>query len=260
MTLELERVAVRHGARTVLDDVSFAVPSGTLCALVGRNGAGKSTLLDAIAAATPLTAGEVRWRGRLLATSGSRARARTVALLEQNPQPAGEITAEQVALLGRTPHRGWPAPPSRDDHRLARAALERVGAERLGGRAFRTLSGGERQRVLLARALAQDAELLLLDEPTAALDLEAQLDVLALVQDLVREGRTALVALHDLNAALLHADGVLVLRDGRVAASGAPRDTLTPGLIADVFGVAAFPASSPAGGYVFTRREWRRGE
>ena len=114
--------------------------------------------------------------------------------------------------------------------------------------------------MLLARALAQDAELLLLDEPTAALDLEAQLDVLALVQDLVREGRTALVALHDLNAALLHADGVLVLRDGRVAASGAPRDTLTPGLIADVFGVAAFPASSPAGGYVFTRREWRRGE
>lgn len=252
MTLRLHGVQVmRHGGR-VLDGVSATIAAGSLCAVVGPNGAGKSTLLDAIAGLVPAT-GEISWQGAPLTALRVRARAKTVALLEQHSVvPAGTTSAEYV-LLGRTPHRGWSAAPTAHDHAMVRAALERAGAGAFAARPVDELSGGERQRVLLARVLAQEPQVLLLDEPTTGLDLAAELQLLELVASLRGDGLAVVAVLHDLNAALAHADQVIVVDRGRVVASGSPLATLTPERIADVFGVRAVRVTGDDGaaGLVF---------
>lgn len=166
--------------------------------------------------------------------------------------PAGTTSAEYV-LLGRTPHRGWSAAPTAHDHAMVRAALERAGAGAFAARRVDELSGGERQRVLLARVLAQEPQVLLLDEPTKGLDLAAELQLLELVASLRGDGLAVVAVLHDLNAALAHADQVIVVDRGRVVASGSPLATLTPERIADVFGVRAVRVTGDDGaaGLVF---------
>jgi iron complex transport system ATP-binding protein len=233
MALALERVSVQLGGRDVVDGVSFAVERGEWVTMIGPNGAGKTSLLRAIA-------GLVRHRGEIRldrnSVHGLRRRdvARRVAIVPQSPfLPAGMLVHEYV-LLGRTPYVSYLGSESRTDVAAAEQAMARLDLGELSGRELGTLSGGERQRVVLARALAQEAPLLLLDEPTSALDAGRQQEALELIDALrLDAGLTVLAAMHDLTLAGLYASRLLLLANGRIVAQGAPAQVLTEALIAE---------------------------
>ncbi len=236
--LDLERVTVRLDGNLIVDGIDCTIPPGAVTALIGPNGAGKSTLLHALAVALPST-GIIRFNGDTLATLPRRERAQTVALVEQDASTDLALTVADVVALGRIPHHGVFADETAADREVVHDALRAVGMDAFASREITSLSGGERQRVLLARALAQEPRLLLLDEPTNHLDISAQLETLALLGDLASQGVTVVAALHDLTLAAGWSDHVVVLRDGRVVASGATPTTLTPALIDEVYGVRA---------------------
>ncbi|MGB3543369.1 ABC transporter ATP-binding protein [Rubrivirga sp.] len=229
---------VALGGRPVLEGVSFHVEDGDAVAVVGPNGAGKTTLLRAIAGLIPHT-GTLELRGRDVADWKARARAREVALVRQQTDLSVAFTAAEVVALGRSPHLGWTEGLGTDDDDRVRRALEAVDLADLAHRPVTELSGGEQQRVALAQALAQDAGLLLLDEPTAHLDVRHQLDLQARLSRLVLEGRTVVAAVHDLELAARFATRLWVLHQGRLVADGPPTSILTSGLLRDVFGVNA---------------------
>jgi len=245
---EIRSITVRAGGRTLVDDVGFDAPVGRFTALVGPNGAGKSTLLRAIAGIQHAASGIVLLDGHDLLALPRRARARILALVEQDASTELPFTGRDVARLGRSPHESIIGGGDPDADRIVDDALERAGATAFADRDVTTLSGGERQRVLLARALAQQPQVLLLDEPTNHLDLAAQLDVVDLVTRVTAAGVTVIAAVHDLSIAAAQADAVVVLSDGRVAATGPTEATLTPELIRDVFGVAAQWTRNPLTG------------
>ena len=240
-------LSVRLGAATVLNRLDLEVAAGEWLNVVGPNGAGKTTLLRAILGSAPF-AGAIRIagladrrpaaRGRSLTGPDRRpaARARMLAYVPQTPViPAGMAVIDYV-LLGRTPHRGVFAGDSARDLSVAGEVLHRLDLSSLAGRELRSLSGGERQRAVLARALAQQAPVLLLDEPTTSLDLGHQQEVLELVEELRREGGLTVVAtLHDLTLAARYGDRVALLAGGRIVAEGHPARVLTPGTIAEHF-------------------------
>lgn len=221
-----------HKAR-ILHGIDLRLPTGRWTAIVGPNGAGKSTLLRALAGLLPCE-GEVFLQGRSLGTLAARARARQLSWLGQNESAADDLTVYDVAMLGRLPHQAWLAPPSQADRAAVEQALRATHAwdwrERLLGR----LSGGERQRVLLARALAVEAEVLLMDEPLANLDPPHQADWLALVRALVARGRTVVSVLHEISMAL-HADEMVILQAGRVLHQGTCADAATHRALEAVF-------------------------
>jgi iron complex transport system ATP-binding protein len=234
--LALQRVSVSLGGARVLDGLSYQVEPGEWVALIGPNGAGKTTALRAVA-------GLVAYDGRVSVfdrDAGAVARkelARQVALVPQVPLIPGDITVREYVLLGRTPHLGYFGNEGRADHRVADAALEQLDLVPFAHRRLDTLSGGERQRATLARALAQDAPLLLLDEPTAALDMGRQQQVLEIVDRLRADrGLTVVSTMHDLTLAGLYADRLLLLDGGRLVAAGGPNDVLTRELITEHYG------------------------
>lgn len=240
-------LSVRLGAATVLNRLDLEVAAGEWLNVVGPNGAGKTTLLRTILGSAPFV-GAVQvagladrrpaTRGRSLTGPDRRpaARARMLAYVPQTPViPAGMAVIDYV-LLGRTPHRGVFAGDSARDLAVAGEVLRRLDLSSLAGRELRSLSGGERQRAVLARALAQQAPVLLLDEPTTSLDLGHQQEVLELVEELRREGGLTVVAtLHDLTLAARYGDRVALLAGGRIVAEGHPARVLTPGTIAEHF-------------------------
>ncbi|TPW72381.1 ATP-binding cassette domain-containing protein [Schumannella sp. 10F1B-5-1] len=238
-------MTVRIGDRSVVDAAAFTAPPRALTALVGPNGAGKSSLLRAIAGAERPAAGSLHLDGADLAALGRRERARRLAFVEQDAGTELPLSVESVVGLGRTPYGALLGGPDRDAAAAVDAAITAAGIDHLRGREITRLSGGERQRVLLARALAQHPRLLLLDEPTNHLDIAAQLAALTLLRGLVGEGVAVLAALHDLGLAAAWADHVVVLHEGRVVAEGAPLDTLTPELLAEVYGVRASWLADP---------------
>lgn len=245
--LRVDALTFRRSGRLVIDGVDCTVETGTIGAVVGPNGAGKSTLLHLIASILPADSGSARLGGDRIEALPRRERARRIALAAQQVDGQVELTAEEVVLLARIPHIPRLASPSRRDREVAAAALRRVGAAEFADRRFAALSGGERQRVLLARALAQEPALLLLDEPTNHLDIRARLEALGVLRSLADAGLTILAALHDLALAAVYADTVIVLSAGRVVASGPPAEVLTPGLIAEVYGVRADVLTAPDG-------------
>lgn len=217
------RLGQRRATRTVLHDIDLALPCGCWTSVVGPNGAGKSTLLRALAG-LQRAQGEVLLLGRPLGQWPSRERARTLAWLAQGGMTdpgADELTVYDVAMLGRLPHQGWLAPPTLADHAAVERALRQTGAWDWRARPLGELSGGERQRVLLARLLAVEAPVMLMDEPLANLDPPHQADWIALVRDIVAQGRTVVSVLHEISVAL-QADHLVVMQAGRAAFAGDP--------------------------------------
>ena len=229
------------GGRTVLDVVDLSVAAGQLVAVVGPNGAGKSSVIRMLAGLLPLTGGEARLGGDPVASLSARGRAQRAAYLPQERRIAWNLPAIEVAALGA------PFLTAADALERARAALDEVEAGHLAHRGVAEMSGGERARVLLARALATDADAVLADEPTAGLDPDAQLMVLERLKARAAAGQAVLVSLHDLALAARFADRVVVLEAGRVAADDAPMAALTPGIMARVFGLAGRWVEAPDG-------------
>lgn len=230
---EARGVGVRLGGRTVVDGVDLAVRAGEVLALVGPNGAGKSTLLAALAADLPVDSGEVRLAGREAGAWTAPELALRRAVLPQSAALAFPFTVEDVVRMGRAPWAGTAAEEA-DDEAVAEA-MARTGTAQFAGRPFSALSGGERARVALARVLAQRTGLLLLDEPTAALDLRHQELVLRICRERAGAGQAVAVVLHDLGLAAAYADQVAVLSGGRLQAYGPPGEAFGPELLSRVY-------------------------
>ncbi|MBM7440975.1 ABC transporter ATP-binding protein [Streptomyces sp. HB132] len=245
MRVDIEALTVEIAGARLVEDATLRAGSGEVVGLVGPNGSGKSTLLRCVYRALRPTAGAVRVGGDDLLGLGARESARRLAALPQEAVAEFDFTVAEVVAMGRLPHQGPVARATEEDRRTCEAALAHVGAAHLADRGLLTLSGGERQRVLIARALAQQPQVLVLDEPTNHLDIAQQLEVLALVRG---SGLTVLTALHDLNLAAQHCDLIHVIDGGRIVASGAPHEVLTPTLLAGVFGVRAHRVPHPETG------------
>jgi len=217
----------------ILHEVDLDLPAGRWTSIVGPNGAGKSTLLKALAGLLPFT-GRVTLLDALMASLPSKQRAQQLAWLGQNETTGDDLTAWDVAMLGRLPHQPWLAAPSEADHAAVEIALKATQAWDWRARTLGQLSGGERQRVLLARALAVQAQVLLMDEPLANLDPPHQADWLAMVRGLIAQGKTVVSVLHEISMAL-HADDMLILANGRVTHHGACIDPVTHRALEAVF-------------------------
>lgn len=221
------------GGATILHSINLALPRARWTSIVGPNGAGKSTLLKVLAGLLP-HAGTVLLADRPLAEWPHRARAKHLAWLGQNESSAEDLTVWDVAMLGRLPHQAWLSQPDRQDLAAVERALRSTQAWDWRGRTLGQLSGGERQRVLLARALAVEAEVLLMDEPLANLDPPHQADWLGLVRDLVAQGKTVVSVLHEVSMAL-HADELVVMAQGRIGHQGPCADPSSHRALEDVF-------------------------
>jgi iron complex transport system ATP-binding protein len=245
MRVNLSGISVTIDGATIVSEVDLSAEPGHVVGLIGPNGSGKSTLLRTIYRVLRPTAGIIRLDGDDLWKLSARDAARRRAAVTQDHAVDADFTVGEVAAMGRTPHKG---PFDRDtdtDRRIVADALDRVRMHWAADRVFATLSGGERQRVLLARALAQQAALLILDEPTNHLDVRAQLDLLELVRSL---RLSTVTALHDLDHAAAYCDHLVLLHHGRVVATGTPAEVLTPDRIATVFGVRAHLGPHPITG------------
>jgi iron complex transport system ATP-binding protein len=236
--LKIEGLTVSYGQRRVLKGVSLNVNSGEVVALIGPNGSGKSTLIRAVSGVLPVDAGGVRVDGKSLVELSTMQRARYLAVVPQARNMPPAFSVYESILLGRTPYLGWLGRAGEKDHARVRYALERTQMLPLADRMVGELSGGEQQRVLLARALAQDAPVLLLDEPTTHLDLQHREGLVNMVRELASSRKLAvLMVLHDLNMASLYADRISLLVDGEIRAAGTPADVLTEETLSTVYHV-----------------------
>lgn len=236
--LSLNSITIRYSSRPILHDITFDVQSGEVLALIGPNGVGKSTLIRAISGGLPMASGRVLIDGCDLLQLPIEQRACLIAVVPQAVRLPESFTVLDTVLMGRTPYIGWLGRETEVDREAVYAALTRTSTLDLITRRLGELSGGEQQRVLIARALAQSARTLLLDEPTAHLDLKHQADILTLVRELAhREGFAVLIVLHDLNLAASYADRVALLSNGQVAALGTPDQVLTPEQLSPVYGL-----------------------
>ncbi|WBU38036.1 ABC transporter ATP-binding protein [Homoserinibacter sp. YIM 151385] len=237
-TLEAQRVTLAYGDRTVADALDLRVAPGRVTAIVGPNGCGKSTLLRALARLIAPKTGEVLLDGAAIHGGHSKEIARVLGLLPQSPVAPEGIAVADLVGRGRTPHQKLLARWSAEDYDAVAAALEATGTTELADRSVDELSGGQRQRVWIAMALAQQTDILLLDEPTTFLDVAHQVEVLDLLAELNHErGTTVVMVLHDLNLAARYADELVVISEGRVHAQGAPGDIITADTVREVFGL-----------------------
>ena len=246
--VEARALSFRVEAKRLLDGVDLLAARGQFVGLIGPNGAGKSTLLRALSGVLRHEEGSVRLEGSELRSMPARDVAALLALVPQIAPYTQGFTAFELVLMGRYPHLGRFQVEGRADGAIARDAMRLTEAEDFASRTLETLSGGERQRVFLARALAQQPGILLLDEPTSNLDLLHQLTILGLVRRQVDAGLTAIAAIHDLNLAARYCDRLVVLSEGRVLTEGVPEDVLTPETIEAAFGVRAAVHREPATG------------
>jgi iron complex transport system ATP-binding protein len=254
--LQLDAAGVKGAGCWRIRNVSFTLRSGSITALIGPNGSGKSTCLRTLAGLLVPDEGRAALDGADLRSFSRRAVARLVAYVPQDTHLNFAFTVEDVVAMGRHPHLGRFQREGDYDRRCVADALARTDAQHLAKRLVTELSGGERQRIVIARSLATEARVILLDEPTANLDVAHALDTLALCQTLAREGRTIAVALHDLNAAARFADTLAVMAGGEIAAFGPSEVVFAEGRLDSVFGVRTERVLSSTGetSYVFHRR------
>ncbi len=248
---EIQNISVGYGERAVLSDLSFELREGEIIALLGANGAGKTTLIKALNGTLPISSGDISLGGRPLKQMSRREIASKIAVVAQENETRFPVTVLEFVLSGRFVHGrafGW---ETEVDVEFARRALADCDLGEYGSRLMNELSGGERQRVVLARALAAGASILLLDEPTANLDIAHQAMMFRLVRKRCEECRcSAVVITHDLNLAAAFADEIIMLKDGRIAAKGTPEEVLTAENVSNVFGVDVLLDKHPASGNV----------
>ena len=245
--IELRQLSKAYGAVTALSNLDLSVPEGCLYGLLGPNGAGKSTVVRAANRGVELAEGKIVLEEDILASLSQRDLARRVASVAQEVQVPFSFTVGEMVLMGRAPYQGLLGFDSSSDVTGALHALSKMGIADLADRRMNELSGGERQLVLIARALNQSPDWLLLDEPTAFLDLQHRIDVLKVVREFTREGGGALVVSHDLALAARVCDRLLVLAEGRVVASGPPAEVLTSTVLERAFGLAVRVVEGPDG-------------
>lgn len=248
--LEIAGVHFAHpGGRAQLVDVGLVAMPGEVVCLLGPNGAGKTTLLRLLLGLLKRTSGTVLFDGKSLDRLSRRRRARLVAYVPQSVSTAFPFTTLDMTVMGRTPHIGAMSTPSAADRAAARKVLSDLGIEHLADQSFASLSGGERALTLMARAIVQEARLLVLDEPTAALDLGNAARVLTVVRDLAREGRSVVMTTHNPDQALRDAHRAVLMRAGRVIAQGPPGEVLTSERLTEVYGTPVAVGDLPLPGH-----------
>ena len=247
LVLGFEAVRLRLGGRSVLQGVDLMLFAGEVLGLIGANGAGKTWLLRFASGVLAPDDGEVRLFGRPLGEFPRAELARRIALVPQRSEVPFPYPAAEIVRMGRAPHLGLLGFESREDVAIAERAMEEVGIRELAGRSILELSGGEQQLVAIARGLVQATPILLLDEPTAFLDLRHRVHVLRLVRGLARAGRAVLVVSHDLGLAARFCDRLALLSAGEVLAAGSPAEVLTPPHLAAAFGIEATVLPAPDG-------------
>jgi iron complex transport system ATP-binding protein len=247
--LTAEHISLGYADREVVADLSVVIPPAKFTVIVGANACGKSTLLRGLARLLSPRSGTVLLDGKSIHGMPTREVATLLGVLPQTPiAPDGIIVSDLVAR-GRYPHQGWFRRWTAADDASVAKALADTDTLELAARPVDELSGGQRQRVWIAMALAQETDLLLLDEPTSFLDIAHQVEVLDLLTDLVRNGgRTVVAVLHDLNLACRYADHIIAMRSGAIIAEGAPADVVTPAIVSAVFGMAAEVVPDPVSG------------
>ncbi|NNC13097.1 ABC transporter ATP-binding protein [Planctomonas sp. JC2975] len=247
-TLAADHVTLAYDDRVVVDDLALQLPQQGVTMIVGANGCGKSTLLRALARLLTPAKGAVLLDGSDIRRTPTKAVARVVGLLPQSPVAPEGVTVAELVGRGRYPHQSWSRPWSARDDEAVAEALTSTGILELTNRRVEELSGGQRQRVWIAMALAQEPDILLLDEPTTYLDVAHQIDVLDLLVDLSHRGTAVVVVMHELNLATRYADHLIAMKDGSVVADGTPREIVTGDLVRDVFGLDAAIVDDPVSG------------
>ena len=250
MLISANSLSLSYNGHAVVQDFNLSIPPRTIVGLVGPNGSGKTTILRALAGLIEPCAGTALVQGEHASRLDKRLRARKIGWVPQQESAAWPLTVSEVVRLGRAPHRGWFMPFTAVDMKIVECALARADLLALKNRPVDKLSGGEFQRVLIARVLAQEPEALLLDEPTANLDIRHQIQVLDLVRSLVQEKRLSVVmAIHDLNLAVRYCDHLVLLNGGLQVCAGTPEEVFTPENLHTVFGVDARLYRNPWGAW-----------
>ncbi|MEM9440858.1 MAG: ABC transporter ATP-binding protein [Pseudomonadota bacterium] len=244
--LATESLTLAYGSTIIVPELTLSIPEAQVTALIGANGSGKSTLLHGLAGIHRPYSGSVKLDGKNIRDMPARKRAQRLGILPQRSDVPTGLTVRDLVTQGRFPHRGPLTPWSDQDERSLQSALRRSGITDLSDRQLDTLSGGQQQRAWIAMALAQETDILLLDEPTTFLDLAHQIDVLTLLRRLNQDrGVTVVAVLHDLMQAARYADHILGMKSGRIAHAGTPNDVLTQAAIADMFDVEAVVIRDP---------------
>ncbi|MBP1706717.1 MAG: btuD [Chloroflexi bacterium] len=239
--LEISNISLTYNHSPVVKGLSFQVGPGEMVGLIGPNGSGKTSVIKALSRVLSLAAGEIKLDGKELRLFARRDLAQLIGVVPQNPALPDTFTVSEVVLLGRNPHLGLLRSEGSRDLAVVWWAMERTGITPLAMRKIGQLSGGERQRVVIARTLAQEPKAILLDEPTANLDISHQVEILGLIKSLCREKKLAvLIALHDLNLATQYCDRLLLIRNGEPFAEGTPQQVITAANIKEVYGTDSY--------------------
>lgn len=238
-TLSLNNVSVIKNGRNLLSDIDLELQGNAVVGLIGANGAGKSTLLRTMAGLQTVAPGRVELFGQNIETIRSEDLGRQLAYLPQNADCAWPLKVEKIVALGRIPHRTARSKLSRTDTDIIARAMHDTDIEHLSGRTLNTLSGGEKMRVMLARTLASEPQILLTDEPVAALDPLHQFEVMELLVKAAKRGATVVVVLHELNLAMRFCDRLVLLSEGKLLADGAPEEVLSPTLLKQAYHIEA---------------------
>lgn len=247
--LTAQNLSLAYDGRTVVENLTLTVPDGCVTSIIGPNGCGKSTLLKGLGRLLPPAAGNVLLDGTPLGQRSTRYVATQLSLLPQTPSAPSGLTVADLVSRGRHPRQKWYQQFSRADEQVIIQALWATDIADLADRSLEDLSGGQRQRAWISMTLAQETDILLLDEPTTYLDLAHQVEVLELVRRLNREhGRTVLMVLHDISLAARYSDRIIAMHGGRIVAEGAPEEVITPDLLQDIFGLRAAVITEPTEG------------
>jgi len=246
--LHAENLALAYESKPIINGLHLSIPAGQITALVGPNGCGKSTLLRGLARLLHPKEGHVYLDGKAVHTMPTKELATQIGILPQSPSAPEGLTVRELVAQGRYPHQSWFQQWSQEDETITLEAMTITNSVEFADRPLDTLSGGQRQRAWIAMALAQETEILLLDEPTTYLDLSYQIEVLDLLQELNETGRTIVMVLHDLNQACRYAHHLVAMRDGQICVQGAPEQVMTAEMVTDVFRVNARILPDPVTG------------